>query len=224
LIKAVLWDLDGTILDTTELIFGSYRYALKKILSIEVSDVEMLSNFGEPLINVMSKYSTDRMDDLIESYREFNLKYHDDFVAPFPGIVDVLANIARRGFKQAIVTSKTERLSRHGLNLFGLDGYFETIVGVESTDAHKPAPDPAIEGLKRLDVAPDEAIFIGDSRVDYLCAGGANVPFVFALWGPNPGAIDRNKADFAIEDPRDVLYIIPERGQRILSSNKLEKT
>jgi len=215
MIKAVLWDLDGTVLDTTELIMGAYRYAFEKNRMGDISKDEALSNFGKPLIDVMPKFDADRADELIDSYLEYAEKKHDELVRPFPGIVDALANIARRGFEQAIVTSKTEQFSRHGLELFGLAGYFKTIIGVESTKAHKPAPAPALEGLNRLKVAPDEAIFIGDSQVDRLCAKAAGIPFVFALWGPNPKAVNRSDADYSIADPRDVLNIVPRKGPRI---------
>jgi len=213
--KAVLWDLDGTILDTTELILESYRYAFSKILKREISETEAIANFGRTLADVMSGYSPEKAEVLIESYREYNHKNHDRSIRPFPGIIDALANVQRRGFKQAVVTSKTEWLSRKGLKLFDLEDYFDEIIGFESTELHKPDGAPVLEALKRLRVSPDEAIFIGDSAADAGCAQNADVRFVTVTWGPNSEFIENCNAWTRIEDPRDVLHIIPEKGPRI---------
>jgi len=215
MIKAVLWDLDGTILDTTELILLSYRHAFSSVLKREISDEEALANFGEPLRAVMTRYSTERAEELMDCYRDHNHEHHDNFVEPFPGILDALANIERRGFKQVIVTSKTEWLSRRGLELFGLTKFFEEVVGFESSEEHKPAPGPAIEALRRLKILPEEAVFVGDSSADFHCASAAGIPFAFALWGPNPEALGGEVPEFTLTDPRDILHVIPPKGPRI---------
>ncbi|HHS50103.1 MAG TPA: HAD family hydrolase [candidate division Zixibacteria bacterium] len=212
MLRAVLWDLDGTILDTTELILSSYRHAFAKILRREISDDSALANFGEPLANVMSKYSIERAEELMQCYREHNHKHHDKQIRPFAGIHDALANLARRGYRQAVVTSKTEWLSLQGLKLFGLDGFFEEVVGFESTSEHKPSSAPALEALKRLGFAPEQSVFVGDSLADCLCAKSAKIPFLFAEWGPNPCALGDERADFYLKDPRDILHVLPEKG------------
>jgi pyrophosphatase PpaX len=215
MIKAVLWDLDGTILDTTELILESYRYAFRKVLKAEIDEKEALANFGRTLFDAMNLYSPENAETLIECYREYNHKHHDKKIRPFPGIMDALANVRRRGFEQAVVTSKTEWLSKRGLELFALDGYIDEIIGFESTKEHKPKGDPAIEAMKRFKIKPDEAIFVGDSSADEGCAKDAGVAFVAALWGPNINFVENCEAWAKIEDPRDVLHLIPEKGPRI---------
>ncbi|MCK5833536.1 HAD-IA family hydrolase [bacterium] len=215
MIKAVLWDLDGTILDTTELILLSYRHAFATVISREIEDKESLSNFGEPLISVMTRYSPKHAEALMNAYRDHNHKHHDNYIEPFAGIIDALANIKRRGFKQAIVTSKTEWLSRRGLKLFELLGYFDEIVGFESTEEHKPLPAPALETIRRMKVLPSDVLFVGDSLADCLCAEKAGIKFVFVKWGPNPDALGEKIPDYSIDDPRDILYLLPEVGPRI---------
>jgi len=213
-IKAVIWDLDGTILDTTELILGSYRYSFRKVLDRDIADEEALGNFGITLKDIMTGYSPEKAGELIEAYREYNHAHHDELVSVFPGILDALANIHRRGFPQAVVTSKTEWLTCHGLELFGLDGFIDTIVGFESTEIHKPNPEPLLEALKKLEIEADEAIFIGDSRADVECAISAEVAFVAAMWGPNPVFMAECHAWRRIEDPRDLLLILPRKGPK----------
>ncbi len=215
MIKAVLWDLDGTILDTTELILGSYKFAFREVLQVEIGDEEAIANFGRTLSDVMNGYSEEKALELIESYRNYNHEKHDETIRPFPGIIDALANVQRRGFDQAVVTSKTEWLSRRGLGLFDLDGYIDEIVGYESTELHKPNGDPIEEALRRLKLAPEEAVFIGDSEADVSCSANAGVKFVTALWGPNPDFMRECKSWMKIEDPRDILHLIPEKGPRI---------
>lgn len=215
MIKAVLWDLDGTILDTTELILESYRYAFRKVLKAEIGDDEAIANFGRTLSDVMNSYSPEKAEALMQSYRDYNQKHHDKKIRPFPGILDALANVRRRGFEQTVVTSKTEWLSKRGLDLFELSIYIDEVIGFESTKLHKPAGEPAIEALKRLKIQPEEALFIGDSSADAGCAKDAGVAFVAALWGPNPDFAMNCEAWAKIEDPRDVLHLIPEKGPRI---------
>jgi len=210
-IKAVFWDLDGTILNTTELILGSYRFAFKKILARELNSEEVLINFGRPLSEVMNEYSKEKANDLVDSYREYNIEKHDDLIVPFPGIYDAIANTYRRGFKQAIVTSKTEWLSDHGLKLFDLRQYFETIVGVEATEKHKPCPEPLIEAMRLLEVESSEAIYIGDSIFDAKCADGADVLFASAEWGPNSVAREKITPKWRLDDPRDILRVLPSK-------------
>jgi len=211
MIEALLWDLDGTILDTSDLIFNSYRFAFEKILKKNVSDDETLQHFGKPLEHVMISYSSDRSRELVEAYREYNLSNHDSSVHPFPGIRDTLSNLQRQRFRQVVVTSKTVQLASWGLELFDLKQYIETVIGLESTDMHKPSPEPALEALKWLRMQPNNVLFVGDSETDYKCAHSAGIAFIAAMWGPNPGRMSEIDADFKIEDPRDLLHIVPQR-------------
>lgn len=215
MIDAVLWDLDGTILNTTRLILGSYRFAFERILGLEIEDEEALRNFGRPLAEVMREFSEDRCEELIDAYREFNHAEHDAAIVPYAGILDALANIKRRGLLQALVTSKTEWLAKKGLEIFELDGYFTTIVGLESTDKHKPKPEPVLKALERLDIPAERAIFVGDSIVDSLCAYGAGVRFAHARWGPIHDGNSDLRADWKIDDPRDILYLLPKKSETI---------
>jgi len=215
MIKVVLWDLDGTILDTTDLILASYKHAFEKVFGRLIDDKEALANFGRTLKDVMFTYSKEKGEELIEAYRDFNHKRHDGMIRPYPGILDALANVKRRGFGQAVVTSKTEWLAKRGLELFGLQGHIDDIIGFESTNLHKPNPDPILEALKRLKIEPEEAIFVGDSAADEGCAKAAGVPFVSALWGPNPEFAAAADSWQKIVDPRDILHLIQKRGPRI---------
>ena len=211
MIRCVLWDNDGTILDTTELILESYIRAIEGVLGIEATAEEALAQFGKPLRDVMELYSVERAEELMDAYRDHNHEFHDEMIRPFPGILDALANVRRRGLAQGVVTSKTEWLTRQGLELFGLEGYIQELVGFESTEGHKPGPEPVLEALKRLDIDNGEALFIGDSEADAFCAQNAGVDFAFARWGPNPNLAEELPARWIFDDPRDVLRVIPDR-------------
>jgi pyrophosphatase PpaX len=215
-ITTVIWDLDGTILDTTDVIFASYKYAFKKVLDKEVSDENVLAQFGKTLYDAMGEMCPERANELVDAYRDHNHAHHDEMITPFPGVADALANTHRRGFYQAIATSKTEWLSRHGLKLFDLEKYFNEVVGYESSKKHKPNPEPILTALEKLKAEPNEAIYIGDSVADAECADNAGVHFVAALWGPNPEEMKKAKAIAKIKDPRDILHIIPLRSPKII--------
>jgi pyrophosphatase PpaX len=215
-ITTVIWDLDGTILDTTDVIIASYKHAFKTVLEKDISDDDALSRFGRTLYDAMGEMCPERAEELINAYRDHNHEHHDDMISPFPGVLDALANVHRRGFLQFIVTSKTEWLSRHGLRLFDLEKYFDGVIGYESSKKHKPDPEPLLVALEKAKAKPDEAIYIGDSVADSECAANAGVPFVSALWGPNPKEMKKAKAVATIYDPRDILNIIHTRSPKII--------
>jgi pyrophosphatase PpaX len=183
---AVLFDLDGTLIDSIELILNSARHAFAKQQRAWPSDDEWLAGVGTPLRTIFAKYvSTDReIDDYIAGYREYQLAHHDRLVRCYDGVVEVVALLHDRGHPLAVVTSKSDALAVRGLSVVGLDRYFPTVITIDSTMRHKPHPEPVLLALERLDYAPEEAFFVGDSVHDIIAGNAAGVHTVAALWGP----------------------------------------
>jgi pyrophosphatase PpaX len=184
--RAVLFDLDGTLIDSIGLILGSMRYAFAKCGRPAPTDAEWLGGVGTPLRTMFQPYSANdaQVDQFIAAYREHQLSHHDDLVRCFDDVHTTLAHLHRRGHPLAVVTSKTDALARRGLEHTGIIGFFDTIVGCDACARHKPHPEPVLTALDRLGYEPREAVFVGDSVHDVEAGNAAGVLTIAALWGP----------------------------------------
>jgi len=183
---AVLFDLDGTLIDSIELILNSARYAFRDRDGYVPSDAEWLTGVGIPLVNMFRRYATDEaeVDALIGKYREYQLEHHDRLVRCYDAVVETVDHIRAAGHPVAIVTSKTGWLAKRGLDHVGLGPHFDVIIGCDSCQRHKPDPEPVHVALDRLSYRPDEAVFVGDSVHDIQAGRAAGVTTIAALWGP----------------------------------------
>lgn len=169
MIKGILFDLDGTLIDTNSLILSSFKHTFKKHLNFVPEDSEIVKFFGEPLDKSLLKYGKDNVENLVASYRAYNDERHDIEAKEFDGVKETLDKLKARGIKLAIVTSKRRIMSVRGLELFGLTEYFDVIITPENTQLHKPNKEPALKACELLKIKPSEAIFVGDSHNDILC-------------------------------------------------------
>ena len=183
---AVLFDLDGTLIDSITLILGSMRYAFAKCDRVIPSDEEWLTGVGIPLRTMFQRYAAEdaEVDRLIAAYREDQLANHDNLVRCYDDVPETLAALEQAGHPLAVVTSKGDMLARRGLELVGIASHFKTIVSCDSCSRHKPHPEPVLTALDRLGYEPDEALFVGDSVHDIEAGNAAGVESVAALWGP----------------------------------------
>jgi pyrophosphatase PpaX len=183
---AVLFDLDGTLIDSIELILGSMRYAFAKCGRPIPPDTEWLTGVGTPLPSMFRNYVREEthVAELITAYREHQLANHDALVRCYSDVTEMLAVLARHGHPMAVVTSKSDALARRGLEHAGILQFFQTIVGFDSTERHKPHPEPVLTALQRLGYESFEAAFVGDSVHDVEAGNAAGVVTVAALWGP----------------------------------------
>jgi pyrophosphatase PpaX len=181
----ILFDLDGTLLDSIELILNSARHAFAKLERPWPSDEEWLAGVGIPLFTMFGRYARDDDDRaaLIAAYREYQFAHHDRLVRCYDGVVDTVRELHERGHQLGIVTSKSEYLALRGLAHVGLARYMDTIVGCDASTRHKPDPEPVRIALHRLGSAPEDAIFVGDSVHDVLAGNAAGVRTFAALWG-----------------------------------------
>ena len=182
---AILFDLDGTLLDSIELILSSARYAFDKMGRPRPSDDEWLQGVGIPLFTMFGRYSRDDSEQraFIAAYREHQFANHDRLIRAYDGVHDLLAELRSRGHELAIVTSKSEYLATRGLAHVKLARSFDTIVGCDSTTRHKPDPEPVRLALHRLSSTPENAVFVGDSVHDVIAGNAAGVTTIAALWG-----------------------------------------
>lgn len=181
----VLFDLDGTLLDSIELILNSARYAFQKLERVAPSDDEWRAGVGIPLFKMFARYARDEADVavLIAAYREYQLANHDRLIRCYDGVVSTVTELHARGHELGIVTSKSEALAMRGLAYVGLARFMDTIIGCDTSTRHKPDPEPVRIALHRLDCRPEDAIFVGDSIHDVNAGNAAGVRTVAATWG-----------------------------------------
>jgi pyrophosphatase PpaX len=182
-IKAVLFDLDGTLLDTRELILASFRHATQEVMGTTVPDDELLGLVGIPLAEQCRIFYPQDPSLLCDVYREHNHRVHDDMVRSFAGVEEALTALAGEGLRLAVVTSKRHKLAWHGLECFGLERFFEFLVGSDDFPEHKPEPGPLLEAARRMELEPGECCYVGDSPFDMRAARSASMLAVAVLWG-----------------------------------------
>src|SRR3954469_19804432 len=163
---SVLFDLDGTLIDSIDLILKSAQFAFGKCGLACPSDAEWLTGVGRPLQVMFRHFAPDHVDPLILAYREFQMANHDELVHVYNGVPTMLESLRSRGHPLAIVTSKSDALALRGLEHTGIASFFQTIVGMDSCQRHKPDPEPVMIALHRLGGDPTNAWFVGDSVHD----------------------------------------------------------
>lgn len=185
--QAYLFDADGTVMDTRELIMRSYLYTGER-LGIDISRDLIAATTGLPVERQVVILLGEGRDEALyakarELYRERIFSTYPDYLKLFPGTAEVLADLSSRGKKLAVVTSRR----RHGLELFfetlGILRYFSVTVTPEDTERHKPDPEPALLAADRLGVRPGEAVFIGDAEFDIASGKAAGMDTAFVEWG-----------------------------------------
>ena len=197
----VLYDLDGTLIDSVRLILDSYHHTLDAHGFPPRTDRQWLDGLGIPLRAQFVDWAHDEelMVEMIATYREYNLRHHDDAVTPYAGIIDVVETLRAAGCRTALVTSKSRHGANRGLDLVGLGSMFDVLVCADDVDNPKPHPEPVQKALRDLDADPERTVFVGDSVHDMRSGRSAGVDTAAVLWGP----FDRE--DLAATEPNHWL-------------------
>lgn len=184
--RALLFDFDGTLADSLALLLGAFRHTFTVHMGVVPPEAEWIAGIGTPLESQMRGFVPDDalVPALVATYRAWQHEHHDILLAEFDGARETLALLHRHGHPTALVTSKGVELARRGLRRLALDPFIDEVIGVESTERHKPHPDPVHLALVRLGAAASHALFLGDSPHDIAAGNAAGVVTVAALWGP----------------------------------------
>lgn len=186
-LTAVLFDFDGTLVDTTELIHQSMRHATSTVLGREYPRETLLNGVGRPLPEQMKIFDSERADELLEVYRCHNEAHHDDLIQEFPGIEAALGRLQEAGLELAVVTSKRRVSVEQALESFpGLGRVVDRFVTMEDTTEHKPHPEPLLKGLEILGATREGVAYVGDSPYDIAAAQAAGLTSVGVSWGAFP--------------------------------------
>ncbi len=180
----VLFDLDGTVVDTVALIRESHRHAVQTVLGTDLPDEVLLANVGRPLIEQMQAFDMDRAEELAREQRAWNHAHTAELIRPYPGIAHTLARLGDAGARIGIVTSKARPTVQLAFDaLPEVACHVDVLVAVEDTHVHKPRPEPVLLALDRLGAAPADACYVGDAPFDVAAGAAAGVVTVGVTWG-----------------------------------------
>ncbi len=214
-IRALLFDLDGTLIDTIALILASMRHATHTVLGHTPPDDVLMRGVGVPLGTQMRAISAPHADELASAYRAHNWGIHDELIAEYPGVEEVLADLSARGMPMGIVTSKSRNVAVRGIGLFGIEKYVSVVVTADDTEKHKPEPDPLFRAAELLGVPLDECGYVGDSPYDMRAAISGGAVAVAALWGAFPAEeVLEPGPDFALRLPTEILELLDGDEER----------
>jgi pyrophosphatase PpaX len=210
-LRAVLYDFDGTLADSTGLIMRCYRHTMSTHLDACPPDEEWLRGFGMPLEVQIRRFARSEAEfaAMMETYRAHQDAHHDAMLRPFPGALETVAELSRRGVPLGIVTSKMRRGTLAGLDLCGISAYFPVVVTPEDVTHAKPHPEPVLRALDLLGVAAAEAVFVGDSPHDMAAGRAAGTRTAAATWGPFPReSLERERPDVFLERQAEVVRML----------------
>jgi pyrophosphatase PpaX len=179
----VLFDLDGTVVDSGEIILASMRHATRTVLAREIPAEELLAAVGGPRFEqVMHELDPVRGEELLRVYREHNEPLHAELRC-CPGMEDALLRLRDEGRRLGLVTAKRRRMVELAFQALQLAEIFDVVVCGEDTKRHKPDPEPILLALERLGSRAEDAAYVGDSPFDIAAARAAGVYAVAVGWG-----------------------------------------
>lgn len=212
MIKAVLFDIDGTLLDTEKQVIAGLQETLREQKGLQVAAEDLFYTLGIPGKQVVADFadSDSESDQLLQSW-ESKMKTNFNDVQIFPGIVDLLEGLREKGLLLAIVTSKNKSEFVDEVTPFGLNSYFQAVITASDTLKHKPNPEPVLKGLDELQVLAEQTIYVGDAVYDLRSGKAAGTKFAFATWGAKFHS-EFEQADYQLQHPQDLLQIITKEN------------
>jgi len=181
----ILYDLDGTIWDSVDVIMESFREAYIEVLgSCDRTDEDLMSYIGKPLIDTFEMHDKNTAQKLFDTYLEVNKKaLLADRLQLFPSVMEDLEAIKKMGIKQGVVTSKKEDSATITLELRGLSDFFDVYCFKETTKKHKPDGEPLIWAASKMNITDmSRVLYVGDAMPDCLCAYNSGADFALVSW------------------------------------------
>ena len=203
----VLFDLDGTVVDSGAIILASMRHATREVLGREIGDAELLQAVGGPGLEAqMAVFAPERVDELVRVYRAHNEPLHDELEA-CAGMEDVLIRLHAAGRRLGVVTAKRRSTVELAFARIPIAHLFETVVGGDETERHKPDPEPLLLAAERMQADPHECAYVGDSPFDIRAAKAAEMYSVAVTWGRihDRSLLEREQPE-AIVDTAEELF------------------
>lgn len=208
-ITTLLFDLDGTLINTNELIIASFTETLEYYYPGEYSREDILPFMGPTLDETFSSIDPKRMDEMIARYRKHNAEHHDMLVTQFDGVYETIESLAQNNYRLGVVTTKRRDMAERGLKLTNLDKFFEVVVTLEDASAPKPNPEPIFKALSRFNAEATEAMMIGDNHHDIMGGKNAGTLTAGVEWSlKGPEFLQTYKPDYMLKHMSDLFDIL----------------
>jgi pyrophosphatase PpaX len=203
----VLFDLDGTVVDSGSIILASMRHATREVLGRDFGDAELMQAVGGPGLEAqMEVFAPERVDELVRVYRAHNEPLHDELEA-CAGMEDVLLRLHEKGHRLGVVTAKRRSTVELAFARVPIGHLFETVVGGDETQNHKPDPEPLLLAAERMNARPDETAYVGDSPFDIRAAKAAGMHAIAVTWGRihDRERLEREEPDAIVDTAEELL-------------------
>jgi pyrophosphatase PpaX len=210
-IHTVLFDLDGTLIDSIRLILDSYHHTLAAHGVPPRTDEDWLRGVGTPLSVQFAEWRDDlgKLEAMVATYRAYNLAHHDRMVTVYPGVVAAVEAIRAAGRRTGLVTSKNRQGALRGLTLVRLEAMMDVLVCADEVTNPKPHPEPVEKAVALLGADPGTTVYVGDSIHDMVSGRAAGVRTAAALWGPfGRGHLELAAPDYRLETPADLVTLL----------------
>jgi pyrophosphatase PpaX len=210
--SAVLFDLDGTLVDTVPFILACVRHAFRGHGS-GPTDAQWMAGIGTPLHLQLAEFARGPADvaELLARYRQYWREHHDEMTRCFPGALETVSALSVAGHPMAVVTAKTEHGALHSLQHTGLLPFMGAVIGADSCPRSKPHPEPVLLALERLGAPANRAVLLGDAVHDVAAARAAGVTALAAAWGATaPAALLAAGAVRVLRDIRELPAALVE--------------
>lgn len=208
-VKLIIFDLDGTLVDSSIDITNALNYAIRSYSFKPLAVEDVIQMVGEGVTRLIERMAgtvdTSVKDDILARFLEHYSEHIVDHTQEYPGVRETLEKLSR--YKKAVISNKREALSKKTLKGLGLSGFFDLVVGSDTTAEKKPSPVPVLKALSELQTAPSETVIVGDSNFDIDAGKAAGIATIAVTYGYKP--VDAIKhADYMIDSMPDLVPLI----------------
>lgn len=212
-ITTLLFDFDGTLLNTNELIIQTFSTVLEKHFPDSYGREEILDFIGPSLNQTFDIIAPSRSEELVKEYRELNRTLHDDLVTGYDGVEETLHILKKRGIKLAIVSTKRKETILHGLRLMGVSELFDVIISLDDVENPKPDPEPILKALEAVSSSASESLMIGDNSHDIEGGKNAGVRTAAVAWSvKGEKFLASLNPDYMLHHMSDLLELVKEES------------
>lgn len=208
-ITTVLFDLDGTLINTNDLIIASFTHTLNHYFPSKYSREDILQFMGPTLEESFHIVDPNQVEEMVAHYREHNMKHHDSLVTEFEGVFETITALKAAGYKIGIVTTKIRDAVLRGLKVGRLESFFEVVITLDDVQHAKPDPEPIHLALEKLHSKPEETIMVGDNHHDILAGKNAGTQTAGVAWTiKGKEYLNTFGPDYMLDNMRDLLQIL----------------
>ncbi|MFA9559577.1 pyrophosphatase PpaX [Evansella sp. AB-rgal1] len=205
-IDTILFDLDGTLINTIDLILDSFLHTMETYYPGEYTRKDVISFIGPPLSETFINLDPSKVEEMTKTYRAFNHEKHDELVKEYEGVIETLEALEKNNYKMAIVTTKRRDTAMKGMKLMGMDKFFNVVISLDEVVNYKPHPEPLEKAMKALGANPANTLMVGDSKHDILGGKNAGTKTAGVAWSiQGREYMESYEPDILLESMPDLL-------------------